>query len=213
MYDSKLADAIRGVGTDGKQGTNRRADGSNRGPPESGRFGSRWEWTSQWETVSTTLERCRSNDRGQTLQDYLIGISVFLVVVFFVASTVLPSLLAPFESTTGGDEVSQADRVAGTMVQNLSVAGKPNELRITPVEQVVGKDTDALRTRYRLPDTSYVNVSITTLDRTAIVTSSTGTSLASDKQAEGSNAATSARIITLSDGSCDPACRLVVRVW
>ena len=49
------------------------------------------------------------DDRGQTVQDYAIGISVFLLTVAIVLSTGLPTVLAIFEDDTRGNIDAQAD--------------------------------------------------------------------------------------------------------
>lgn len=154
-----------------------------------------------------------ANDRGQTLQDYALGISLFLLTVFFVIGLIVPSLLAPFQTDAGGDNEAQADRVATALVQNASDSGRLNELNVSIVESVVGKSTDDLREQYHIPSTSWVNISLWTLNGSDIVTSTSGTDLMTAESPEGGESATSARIVTLSDQSCDTACRLVVRVW
>lgn len=154
-----------------------------------------------------------SDERGQTLQDYVLGVSLFLLTVLIVVGTILPTVTAPFDQEVGGDKMSQADRVAETMVSNTSVGAGTNSLNATVAERIVGKDVSTLRERFGLPETSWINVTVVPLDGNGIHRSASGTVLASDARPTGSDAATSARIVTLSDDSCATACRLVVRVW
>ena len=151
--------------------------------------------------------------RGQTLQDYALGIGVFLLILFFVLNTVVPSMLAPFETDAGGDVEAQAERVANTFVENATRSGQLNELDIGTVHELAGKDQSALQTRYRLPDTSQINITIETLNGSSIVESVAGTRLRAGATLPGTESATRSRIITLSDDACAPACRLVVRGW
>jgi len=154
-----------------------------------------------------------ADDRGQTLQDYLIGVSLFLVTILVIVGTILPTVTAPFEQEITSDEISQADRVAETIVANTSVGAETNRLNTTRFESLVGKDTETLRGRFGLPSTSQVNVSVVALDGAGLHRSDRGIVLATDSDPSGSDTAASARLVTLSDDSCATACRLVVRVW
>lgn len=154
-----------------------------------------------------------SDERGQTLQDYVLGVSLFLLTVLVVVGTILPTVTAPFDQAVSGDKIAQADRVAETIVTNASAGAGTNRLNVTIVERIVEDDVPTLRARFGLPETSWVNVSVVPLDGNGFQQSASGTTLASDASPTGSDAATSARIVTLSDDSCDTACRLVVRVW
>lgn len=154
-----------------------------------------------------------ADGRGQTLQDYALGISVFLLTLFFVWGVIMPSVLAPFDTETGGEKISQADRVSQHVITNSSVPGRPNRLNVTRVETVADLDTDALRDRYGLPETASINISLRTLNGTKVVTSDSGITLGTSESTANNQVTTNARIVTLSDDSCKPACRLVVGVW
>lgn len=63
------------------------------------------------------------NDRGQTVLDFAVGISVFLIVVAFVL-TFIPGMVQPFQSSTQA-ETAAADRLAeqlsaGMLVEDVS---------------------------------------------------------------------------------------------
>lgn len=152
-------------------------------------------------------------ERGQTLQDYVLGIGLFTLVVIGLLTVLLPTAFAPFEDTVGGDKKAQADRVADQLVANTSVPGESNRLNATEIEGIVSADQEQLRDRFALPDTSWINVTVSTMNESRVVTSASGTTLASADGPGDNPAATSARVVTLSDDSCPTACRLVVRVW
>jgi len=166
---------------------------------------------SGWDRITSQAPGLQP--RGQTLQDYALGIGVFLLALFFVLNTVVPSMLAPFETEAGGDVEAQAERVANTFVENASLPGQLNNLNISTVHDIAGTDQGALQQRYRLPETSQLNVTIETLNGSRIIESTAGTTLRAGSHIPGSDSATRSRIVTLSDGSCHPACRLIVRVW
>ncbi|QLG50538.1 DUF7287 family protein [Natrinema halophilum] len=154
--------------------------------------------------------------RGQTTQDFAIGIGIFLLAIAFVFSF-LPSVITPFDSSVGGAETAQADRIADLLVHNLST---PNE----SANRINESDFDA---RYSNADLStelglrasdsgdavydHVNVTVETFQGEDVNTSTLSGGDVYDNQ----SAASAARIVTIEGdpAECDPACRLVVRVW
>ena len=152
-------------------------------------------------------------DRGQTLHDYAAGISVFVLTVAVVLG-LLPSVLAPFQDGTGAADASISSRVADRVVDNLSVAGSPNVLEADELATLLAKDENALRTRYGLKAAQYVNLTLQTLNGSRTL-SDGPTPLAAGATAASEDTVTTARIVRVSDPSiaCQPACRLVVRVW
>ncbi|WP_049890556.1 DUF7287 family protein [Natrinema versiforme] len=170
-------------------------------------------------TISISLNR-----RGQTTQDFAIGIGVFLLAIAFVFSF-LPSVVTPFDSTVGGAETAQADRIADRIVHNTST-GSGNEINSTAFnDRYVDGDSEDLTEELGLRATNdtridRVNVSIENLSNDSTIGDSGNwtTGDVYDEQA----AASSARIVTVvnengngnnSSARCNPACRLVVRVW
>ncbi|WP_459193393.1 DUF7287 family protein [Halosimplex sp. J119] len=156
-------------------------------------------------------ERPRSADRGQTLHDYTIGISLFIITL----STVLAGLfgfVGPLSTGVGSEEISQSDRVATTLVQNLSTGRQPNELDADLLENTLTGSESALRTRWGIQQTAQFNVTLTTLNGSRIV-SHDGSKLAVGARYRGNAAGSTARIVTLDSGACRPGCRLAVRAW
>jgi hypothetical protein len=149
--------------------------------------------------------------RGQTPEDFYIGISVFLVTVAFVL-VLFPSFLTPFVSGVDANEAARADTVASSLVSNLSIDGEPNTLNATELRSVLGKSDRQFQRRYGLTATTSVNISVRTLDGDRIVNDG-GTLLATDRSAAGRATGSTTRIVTLDNGACSPGCRLVVRVW
>lgn len=154
-----------------------------------------------------------TRDRAQTTQDFAVGIGIFLLAIAFVF-TFLPSVVTPFDSSVGGAETAQADRIADRIV-NDTATGTGNEINFEDsdyegaenlTEQVglrASSDEDLVYDR--------VNVTIEHLNGSAVV----DTDLTAGKAYTGQPAASSARIVTLANepDRCRPACRLVVRVW
>jgi hypothetical protein len=183
--------------------------------------------------LPTTARRGR--DRGQTVQDFAIGASVFLLTIAFVF-VFIPTLFTPFEDEVDPGLDSQVDRVASAIVDEGSIDGKPNRMTNSTAEAAIiatGSGAD-LQNAYGLPSTSQVNVTVTPIDPdeddtvvTIFVGTGTETELASGDVYEDRPAATASRIIVIEGlPECDPAvdaspadgvqgqaCRLTVRVW
>ncbi|SIR73628.1 DUF7287 family protein [Natronorubrum thiooxidans] len=157
-------------------------------------------------TVSISLR-----DRGQTTQDFAVGIGVFILAVAFVF-TFLPTILTPFDSSVSGGQTAQADRIADRLVHNLSDSDtSPNTINGTTFNETDGglEDRVGLRTAG-----DRVNVRIEYLDKREIVGD-----LAIGNEYTDQSAASSARIVTINEPPSgvslgdEAAYRLVVRVW
>ncbi|WP_211338349.1 DUF7287 family protein [Haloterrigena salifodinae] len=166
------------------------------------------------KTVSISLR-----ERGQTTQDFAIGIGVFILAVAFVFSF-LPSILTPFDSSVSGGQTAQADRVADRVVHNLSTeTGPETELNGSAFEEFVDDDEGlSERLGLREDEARYdrIDVRLEPLNESEPL----GDEWTVGDGYENQSAASSARIVTFEAGSftgaapeCDPACRLVVRMW
>lgn len=153
------------------------------------------------------VRRLARSDRGQTLQDFVLGIGIFIVAFMFVLS-LFPGLLTPFQSTAGGSERAQAEQVSTRILSNMSAGPQPNHLDGTRVNSIIAPSTTQsdLRKRFGLASTTQLNVTVESLNGTEKL-------YRTSNSARNHEVATSARIVTLEDARCRPACRLVVRVW
>jgi len=143
--------------------------------------------------------------RGQTLQDFAVGVGIFLIAFIFVLS-LFPGLLTPFQSSASGAERAQAEQVSTQMLNTLSDGSAPNHLNTAELTTVLGGSEADLLDRYGLPIAANINVTVETLDGTRNI-------YTTNNEVGDREVATSARIVTLDDTRCEPACRLVVRVW
>ncbi len=151
-------------------------------------------------------------DRGQTTQDFIVGIGVFILAVAFVFSF-LPTMLTPFDSSTSGGQTAQADRIADKVVDELSTESEsPNEISWDEMSDDETVDELGLRTNNDDDPIERVNVSLQSLNESTTVEGF-------GPEYNDQSAASSARIVTVESGSiddddeCEPACRLVVRIW
>lgn len=145
----------------------------------------------------------RAPVRGQTTQDYAIGIGLFLLIVVF-ALTFLPAILTPFETIDEDQREAQAERVANAIVDRAAVEGQRVHLNETVLTgQLSMTDTPGA---FGLTDTIDINATLRSLSSDARVGSGGS---AHDGQAIG----TWARIVSTESGACTTGCRLAVRVW
>jgi len=155
----------------------------------------------------------RWTDRGQTTQDFAVGIGIFLLAIAFVFSF-LPTVMMPFDSSVSGAETAQADRIADRIVNNTST-GTPNELDedgLEPYNETTLTSELGLRSS---GDTPIDNVNVTVMNISNESTVGSTDNWTGGEAYANQSAASSARIVTIDDrdGWCDPACRLIVRVW
>ncbi|ELZ85772.1 hypothetical protein C453_08153 [Haloferax elongans ATCC BAA-1513] len=146
--------------------------------------------------------------RGQTTQDFAVGVSVFLLTVAFLFAF-LPGVLTPFEAGPTASESAQAGRVATTIHTNITVAGYENKLDQTAADAFFAPTPtgNMLRTRLSLPESARVNVTIRDSNETVVVLD--GTTFSGGERYTGQPAARTTRLVR--HGS--ETYRLEVRVW
>lgn len=172
------------------------------------------------------LTGLRGGDRGQTTQDFAVGISVFLLTVTFTFAFV-PSTVTPFGSPVTDAIPAKSDRVASTVVDRYGVEDGSRTLEIDDmIGEVIGPSgsPDAvsgsdIRSELGLRETAQVNITIETrqgeiveydYDDDGNDEALTGGDNYPDNQA----AASTTRIIRLEGvDDCKTGCLLVVRVW
>jgi len=167
------------------------------------------------KTTGTTIQ-CGS-DRGQTTQDFAVGISVFLLTVGFTFGF-LPTLLSPFGSPVGDDITAKSDRVAGTMISDLSVDGEPRTLNATQLEAFISnnKSESALREYFGLRASADVNVTVLNVHEGGgrnVLQLGGAPMVAGDDYRSQTPAASTTRVVLVTGGQCDVQCLLVIRVW
>jgi hypothetical protein len=144
--------------------------------------------------------------RGQTAQDFAVGISVFVVTTAFVIAYV-PTAVFPFDQGYGSETSTQAERLADSLVSDLAVEGSLTELNDSATTAfLTGNESSAsIRSNYSLPPTASVNVTLEHLNGTAVMSRDGRAGARYSDQ----NAGVASRLVTL-DGN---RYRLVVRVW
>jgi hypothetical protein len=162
----------------------------------------------------------RPSERGQTSQDYALGISFFLLTLTFVIGY-FPSLLAPYDAGAGAAESATGNRVSEAVISELESGRAPNDLNATKAAEYFERNLSRSHFRENLSvrTDAFVNISVRTLDRSAVVevfnASGTPTKLLGGSPYNNQSAVTVSRIVTMRNApaTCRPACRIIVRVW
>lgn len=152
--------------------------------------------------------------RGQTAHDYLIGVSIMLVVLFGIFA-IIPTIYEPFQEPIGTEEEAMADRLGERIVSDHSVRGASNTLNYTRLENTM-RDSgkfDTLLDRSGIPsDRTQVNVTLRELE-SPVDDLTKGLDDENRYFVNRSTAATTIRIVQFPEKDCKPVCRLIVRVW
>ena len=170
---------------------------------------------------SPRSDRNVTSDRGQTPQDFAMGIGIFIIAVAF-AFAFIPTAFNFSNSDVTASETKLAERASMQLVSNFSVGERQNTINGTATADFFNEtDTEEeLRDVLNLPDTAQLNVSIRTLDQNRVVTmvasdESSVQLVAGDTYTKDRPSAEVVRVIQTSNDEpeCIPACRLIVRVW
>lgn len=174
------------------------------------------------------------DNRGQTLQDFALGVSLFLVTVTFVFGYV-PTVFAQYDAPTDSVDQQQANRVAEYIVENYSVAGQANVLRngtgaVTGVHATLSTDAGFERLREvtglntTTDERARPNLNVRLVNTTEVTgedekepirVGGRGPYEFGESWRPDTPAATETRVVRLGNdtGQCEPTCWLVVRVW
>ncbi|MDG5761606.1 hypothetical protein QA600_19955 [Natronococcus sp. A-GB1] len=161
------------------------------------------------------MGHARPDVRGQTTQDFVVGIGVFLLAVALVFAAI-PSIATPADPV-GDAERGQADRIADRLVAEFATH---NELDGDRLVDELGADGIEHRSELEGGPADEVGVRLERLDGTALERADGSPVLEAETAPyEGQPAASSTRLVALEgsfeleSGANEPASRLVVRVW
>lgn len=164
-------------------------------------------------------------DRGQTIQDYLIGIGLLLLTLTGVFLLV-PSVFTPIAEPLDRSEHAKASAVADHLVDTYETGAGNNVLNFSALVDAMSSGTATrLRDRTALDGATSVNVTLVYWQEPPGV-GPTGTHGRNYEQVRRSYsglstynetsdvAATAVRVVTFDRSKhCQPSCRLIVRVW
>jgi uncharacterized protein (UPF0333 family) len=156
-----------------------------------------------------TRSTLSGDDRGQTLQDYALGIGIFILSVAIVLSFI-PSILAPFNAPIGDSVTARADRSSDRLTYSLSEAEQLNVLNVTETENFFANQSSSTEVREYLGLSKTTNVNVTIHDpSTDNVATVNSVQLAAGEPYGDTPIAASSRIV-LVEGQ---PYRLTVRLW
>jgi len=157
-----------------------------------------------------TAERGKGS-RGQTLQDYTVGIGLFVLTVAGVLAAMF-GFLDPLSAGAASEDISQSQRISESIVNNHSTADAPTQLDADRLFATLNRSPDQLESRWGVENSTNLNVSVEPLDGEGVATYG-GAKLAVGSSYEAQSTSSAARVVTFDASVCDPSCRLVVRVW
>lgn len=152
--------------------------------------------------AATAIRSFDGDDRGQTLQDYTAGISVFILAVATVVA-VVPTLFTPFQAPVGAADTAAVQRVGGAVYDDVTTPNGSLHRDSGRLATVFDTDAAALRERYGLASHRSLNVTL----------SAGGTVHRSVGPSPGDRATAAVRRVVVGGGPCADRCTLVVRVW
>lgn len=142
-------------------------------------------------------------ERGQTLNDYVLGMSLLLLSVVLVFG-LFPGIFQPFEAEIGTEERTTADTLSGELVDNSTVLDTRQTVEFDALNATL-EDLEDDSAAVGIPDWMQWNA---TLVDDGVVLRQNG-SVWRDEPA-----GTSVRFVALEgEDDCEHGCQLIVRVW
>lgn len=153
-------------------------------------------------------------DRGQTIQDYLLGILLVLLTIASVFAF-FPSVFDPFEGDRATENREMARRLAAEVVEANATAGRERTVNVTGLEGTLRNPSSfgRLVNRSGIPEWKRVNVTVQNERGAVLVASEVDDVGAVFRDDE--SAGTQVRVIQAVNRSndCADGCQVVVRVW
>lgn len=150
------------------------------------------------------------SDRGQTLNDYLLGISLLLISVLLVFGY-FPEIFAPFEEEVSNEEDAMANNLATQIVENSTVSGSAQRVNFTQLNKTIDSFVDDSE-RAGIP--LWLNWNVTVVDEQEETIQHQGRALQNGSLWFDYDAGTSIRFVQAqTNPACQDGCRIIVRVW
>ncbi|MDS0293144.1 DUF7287 family protein [Halogeometricum luteum] len=141
-----------------------------------------------------------ADDRAQTVQDFTLGISVFLLAAATTFAFV-PAVYAPFDTPVESGDAARAERIAIDVRE-----------RITD-ESGVRVDADASDAFFDAETAASLRATYGLAPRKRVSVELVGAGARAGDDYAGEPTASVTRVVTGPGAECDPSCSLVVRVW
>jgi hypothetical protein len=157
-------------------------------------------------------------DRGQTPNDYLLGIVILLLSIILVFGY-FPSIFQPFEQQVGNEEQAMANNLAAEIVENSTVGGNEQTVDFVLLNQTVDSYFNNSE-QAGIP--RWLNWNVTVIDNDGnrvnlTLPSGPNKRIQNGTTWRGERAESTIRFVAPQDSSqvsgCTNGCRIVVRVW
>jgi hypothetical protein len=152
------------------------------------------------------------NQRGQTLYDFLLGVSILLVSIILVLSLFDP-LFAPFTDPVSGADDEQVNRITDEIIETNATVFGDRALDIDD-DSFDEEYIDELKNRSGVPPFKNVNVTLTD-QRGRIITVGGNRVDGGEVRTSGDAASTTSRVVRFPPGEevCQDGCILNVEIW
>lgn len=155
-------------------------------------------------------------DRGQTANDYLVGIIVLLLTIAVVFGY-FPSIFQPFDEPVGSEEEAMADNLGSVLITNTSAGGGEQTVNLTQIDVILDRYNASLQNDSAVPDWRQWNVTVRDGDGNIVSVVATGGTIRGGDTWDGSPSATTVRFVRAQNVTnapqCANGCRIIVRVW
>lgn len=149
-------------------------------------------------------------ERGQTINDYVIGMTLLLLSITLVFGY-FPGIFQSFEEEVSNEEEAMATNIAAELVENSTVTGTKQTVSFDKVNGTLYSLVNDSQ-QAGIPD--WVHWNVTVLDVDSNVISHDGERLSNGTNWQGERVASTIRFVRAQDDTdCDDGCRIVVRVW
>jgi hypothetical protein len=145
--------------------------------------------------------------RGQTVNDYLLGIVLLLLAIVIVFGY-FPGLFQPFEEEVDDEQRVMADNLATELVENSTVPGTDQTVSFTALNRSIDALVDD-SARVGVPE--WLRWNATVHNASGVVTDD-GVALQNGSVWNDRQTASTVRFVRIPT-VCENGCRLVVRVW
>jgi hypothetical protein len=149
------------------------------------------------------------NERGQTAYDYLLGVTILMLVVL-ASLALFPQIFGPFVDPVSSDQKKMADRAAAELIDSSDTMFGERTLNLSALEATVDDDSavDRLKARAGIPEAQKVHVTVQRGVENRLIEQN-------DERPPSRPTATVVRQVRGVTGEydCDTGCQLVVRVW
>lgn len=164
------------------------------------------------EKGEQTGERKNRADRGQTINDYLLGMILLLLSIALVFGY-FPGIFQPFETEVSNEEEAMATNLAAELVDNSTVGESQQTVNLTVLDQTMA-DFDEDSEPAGIPEWLQWNATVLDSEGEVIEHEHNNEKIQNGSVWRDDLAGSTVRFVSAVDNDdCGEGCRILVRVW